>query len=331
MDYLRRVLAALRVQTLPREQWELVIVDNGSRVPLEAAERSNFDRDHFDILKEAEAAGTNSKITKLEMVNAELELVLSWHPSARIVREERQGLTAARLRGFAETKGELIVLVDDDNVLDPDYLEQALRIAEEFPFLGSWSGQAVFEFEDPSVRPPEMLRGLLLERRFERDYWSNDRHHTKSDPYGAGMCVRRVVAEAYVRKLASEPKRMELDLSGEDLLYGGDLDLAFAGLDIGLGKGAFHRLKFTHLVPKSRCSMDYLLRAVGGHAHSEVVAAWLDGDRPPREDSAISEKLSRWLRGLKHGSVYRAYWQARMQGIREGNDAVRKAQGGASA
>ena len=38
MDYLRRVLEALRGQTLPREQWEIIVVDNGSRVPLRAAE-----------------------------------------------------------------------------------------------------------------------------------------------------------------------------------------------------------------------------------------------------------------------------------------------------
>ena len=321
MDYLRRVLEALRAQTLPREQWELLVVDNGSRVPLKAAERSHCDRDHFDILKEAEAAGTNSKITKFEMVNAELEL--GWHPHARIVREERLGLTAARLRGFAETKGELIVLVDDDNVLDADYLEQAVRIAEEFPFLGSWSGQSMLEFEDPALRPPEMLRSLLLERHLDCDYWSNDRHHTKSDPYGAGMCVRRVVAEAYTSKLASEPKRMELDLSGEDLLYGGDLDLAFAGLDIGLGKGAFQRLKFTHLIPKSRCSTDYLMRAEEGHAHSEVIAAWLNGDRPPNRDATVAAKMLRWLRGLKHGSIYREFWKARHRGIAKAESKLR--------
>ena len=294
---------------------------------MEAAGRGNFDRDDFENLKGTEASGKNVKITKLQI--APVQLDLGWHPNARVVREERTGLTPARLRGFAETNGDLIVLVDDDNVLDSDYLEKALEIAGEFPFLGSWSGQATFEFENPSIQPPEMLRGLLLERRFDSDHWSNDRHHSKSDPFGAGMCVRRVVAHAYVEKLSNEPKRTGLDLSGGDLLYGGDLDLALAGLDIGLGKGTFHRLKFTHLIPQSRCSMDYLLRAVRGHAHSEVLTAWLNGDRAPREDATVGEKLARWLRGVKHGAVYRAYWKARMEGIKEGNDSVRKLTSGA--
>jgi glycosyltransferase involved in cell wall biosynthesis len=289
MDYLRRVLHALRGQTLSKDLWELLIVDNGSRVPLRAAgPRGQDTKSRVLETARGEAEGKPRDREQESGVSPKINIVdLSWHANARVVREEELGLTFARLRGFAETTGELIVLVDDDNVLDPDYLEQTVKIAEEFPFLGSWSGQAVFEFEDSSVQPPEMLRGLLLERHLDRDCWSNDRHHTKSDPYGAGMCVRRVVAEAYARKLASEPKRMELDLSGGELLYGGDLDLAFAGLDIGLGKGAFHRLKFTHLIPKSRCSMAYLMRAAEGHAYSEVIAAWLNGDRPPHRDSTV--------------------------------------------
>jgi glycosyltransferase involved in cell wall biosynthesis len=34
-DYLDRVLASLRGQTLPAEQWEFLLVDNASRQPLE--------------------------------------------------------------------------------------------------------------------------------------------------------------------------------------------------------------------------------------------------------------------------------------------------------
>jgi cellulose synthase/poly-beta-1,6-N-acetylglucosamine synthase-like glycosyltransferase len=43
MDYLARVLEALRAQTLPREQWEIIVVDNGSRVSLKAGRRQTAD------------------------------------------------------------------------------------------------------------------------------------------------------------------------------------------------------------------------------------------------------------------------------------------------
>ena len=85
--YLRRVLDALRAQTLPAKDWELLLIDNASGEPLAG---------QFD---------------------------LAWQPNARHVRENKIGLTPARLRGIAESKGDLLVFVDDDNVLRADYLQ----------------------------------------------------------------------------------------------------------------------------------------------------------------------------------------------------------------
>ena len=304
-DYLQRVLEALRRQTLAKDLWELVIIDNGSREPLKAAVGP---RDY---------GTTGPQATEVD---------LSWHSNARIVREEALGLTNARLRGFAETRGEVMVLVDDDNVLALDYLEQAVRIAREYPFLGAWSGQSIAEFEDPSNLPHPLLKGFLQDRRLDADCWSNDRNHTKSDPYGAGMCVRRCVADAYRRKLDSQPERKGLDLQGSVLIYGGDLDLAFAGLDIGLGKGVFQSLSFIHLMPKHRCETGYLLRAAEGHAQSQVLAAWLNGDVLPDSRENWRSSALEWVRCLMHGPIYRARWRAWKQGTARGKELIAKLQ-----
>src|SRR5690349_9705551 len=103
-DYLGRCLAALEAQTLYPDKWELILIDNAS-VP-DRAPRPD----------------------------------LSWHPHTRLIHEGNLGLTPARLRGIREAKGSLLVFVDDDNVLNADYLEMALHIAEEKTFLGAWSG-----------------------------------------------------------------------------------------------------------------------------------------------------------------------------------------------
>src|SRR5688572_6616303 len=86
-DYLRECLNALKEQSLPKSEWELVVVDNCSDKPL------------------AES------------------IDLSWHRYARLIREETLGLTPARLRGIREAAGDLLVFVDDDNILDVDFLE----------------------------------------------------------------------------------------------------------------------------------------------------------------------------------------------------------------
>ena len=64
-------------------------------------------------------------------------------PSVRVVREDKLGLTHARVRGFQEAQGEIVVMVDDDNVLKPDYLERAIKILEKYPQLGAVGGKEI--------------------------------------------------------------------------------------------------------------------------------------------------------------------------------------------
>ena len=169
-DYLARAIDALREQTLDQNAWELVVVDNGSHVPLEAAPARQKDQEPERSEDSVRISRGQTKSLKDAQSEQAAEIDLSWHPHARVVREERLGLTFARLRGFAEAKGELIVMVDDDNVLAPDYLETAVRSAEDRPELGAFGGKCLPEFEH---EPPEWLaargKGLGLRDRGERE------------------------------------------------------------------------------------------------------------------------------------------------------------------
>ena len=75
---LSRVLNALERQTLGKDCFEVLIIDNASTKPI------------------------NVDMGTLE---------------GSIVQEPKPGLTNARLRGVCEAKAELIIFVDDDNVL----------------------------------------------------------------------------------------------------------------------------------------------------------------------------------------------------------------------
>jgi glycosyltransferase involved in cell wall biosynthesis len=122
-QFLSRVLNALRHQTLPKDRWELFLIDNASRESLE---------DSWD---------------------------LSWHPKGHHALEKNIGLSFARERGIRESSGDVIVFVDDDNVLEHDYLLQVLTIANEWPRLGAWGcGCSTPEFE---VLPRTDLRSFL--------------------------------------------------------------------------------------------------------------------------------------------------------------------------
>jgi len=307
MDYLARVLEALRGQTLDQSAWELVVVDNNSTTPL------SLTTGHRDD-------GTTGTKTA--------EVDLSWHGNARVVREEAVGLTNARLRGFAETMGEVIVLVDDDNVLAPDYLEQVVRIAEKHPFLGVWSGNVTLELEPGSEEPRRELRHLLCERTVERDVWSNDPRHLAANPWGAGECIRREVAEAYAALVEKEPRRRQLDLQGQDLVYGGDTDIAYTGCKHGWGMGVFADLRVTHLTPKGRCTDEYVLRRYEGQAFSNVLHHWVETGGLSKERRNPLRQAGALARWLSRGSFYRAMVAAEKRGRKRGLEWVRAQKSG---
>lgn len=305
MDYLRRVLDALRGQTLEQSAWELVVVDNNSTKPLRSTTGPRDNRT------------TGTEFTEID---------LSWHPNARIVREERLGLTNARLRGFAETSGEVIVLVDDDNVLAPDYLEQVVRISQQHPFLGTWSGALELELEPGCQEPVSELRHLLCERQLSCDLWSNDSHNVRATPWGAGECIRRSVADAYSRSVAEEPRRRQLDLQGEQLVYGGDTDIAYAGLKMGFGMGVFGSLKIVHLIPQSRCTEEYLLRNYEAHAYSEVLHHWVEYGTMAKQRTDLRGRLGLLARRILGSPLERKMIAARERGISRGEAFVTRHQ-----
>jgi len=204
-------------------------------------------------------------------------------PRFRFVVETTPGLTPNRLRGFREaaSANRWVLLVDQDNVLAPDYVEAALRVAEAHPFLGAIGGEIVPEYETSA--PPFAARApsVLSLRKVAAARWSNDPDHGDSTPWGAGMFLRREVVDAYAAKVAGDFRRAFLDHRGADLLFGADNDLANSALEIGLGKGVFPELRLTHLIPASRCTWDYYSRSIEGRILSAHVKDFLDTGKLP--------------------------------------------------
>lgn len=255
-DYLHQVLEALKVQSLPTNNWELLLVDNASEQILAS------------------------------------EIDLTWHPQARHIREEELGLTPARLRGIKEALSETLVFVDDDNVLDLDYLEIALNISKDWAILGAWGGkiEPLFEKTPPDWTKPYWW--MLAIRELERDAWSNLPLCYDTVPFGAGMCIRKVVANKYALVVSTNSKRFNLDVKGKELLRGGDIDLALTSCDIGLGNGLFVSLRVTHLIPESRLQEEYLLRLCRGMGYSQTIMEYYRGKIPRLLKSAWLIKLN---------------------------------------
>jgi Glycosyl transferase family 2 len=281
-DYFERCIAALRTQMLPVGHWDLLIVDNLSDRPV-------------------------ASVTDL-----------SWHPNARVTVEAILGLTPARLRGIRESCADLLVFVDDDNVLAPDYLQRAMAIANEYPILGAWSGQCLAEFDLP---PPDWTRrywGALCIREFRRDVWSNMPLFPDTMPCGAGLCVRRDVALFYVGLYECGARSMVLDRVGTSLGSGGDNDLAACACDLNLGVGLFASLKLTHLIASHRLTTDYLCRLIEGIEYSSTLLSAERGTPPSGRGliGKMADLLRVWrLRG-PHRQIQRAVFRGRAAAAR---------------
>lgn len=279
--YLARVLDALKTQTLPFSVWELLLIDNASKDPLSAL------------------------------------IDLSWHPAGRHVREDELGLTPARLRGIGEARGDLIVFADDDNVLDPDFLKQSLKIGESHPFLGAWGGTIRPEFE---VEPEEWTKphwGTLAIRDIRKPVWSNAPEFWQAQPCGAGLCIRASVAHCYLTELSNDPVRRKLDRTGSSLLSTGDTDLVLTSEKLGLGWGVYPSLGLTHLIPSARLNEEYLLRLSESMTASGTALLIRRGASvavPPAWRARLE-----WLKTLiRRGPRAARFYLVKIRGIRQG-------------
>jgi glycosyltransferase involved in cell wall biosynthesis len=242
LTYLTEVLQALNTQVLAQEKWELLVIDNASQQPL---------------------------------VN---EIDLSWHSNARVIREEHLGLIVARIRGITESVGEILTFVDDDNVLAADYLSIVLRIAQQYPMLGTWGAgmiQGQFEVEPPATVQPYL--GNIAVFQSSQDAWSNATQNNHALPCGAGLCVRRDVAETYAQEMVNKPGRNCLGRRGTRLTSCEDEDLAMTSCKLGLGTARLMALRLTHLIPKERLTEDYFLRLNQGFGYSKIMLNYIHG------------------------------------------------------
>ncbi len=276
-DYFDRVLDALQVQTLARDRWELLVIDNAS---------------------------TPSVAERIDV---------SWHPQSRCISEPKLGLTPARLRGIDAAKGDIIVFVDDDNVLGADYLKQTANIARKYPAMGAWGGRIVGEFERTPPAWSKRYLPLLAIREITADKLPDVLPRHETTPCGAGLCVRRSVAERYAKLVVQDARRMSLDRKGKLLSSGGDTDLALVASDLGMGTAQFVALELTHLIPAVRLEEAYLLRLIECMAYSHMVLHSLRNPLPPTR--SLPKYLFHQLRGLSMSPQDRKFFYAEQRGM----------------
>jgi glycosyltransferase involved in cell wall biosynthesis len=185
----------------------------------------------------------------------------------RMIAEPVQGLGAARLCAAENTRRDWIAFIDDDCLMQEDWLTCAQEFAEKHPGCGAFGGKIILEFETP---PPSYVR------RFPYAYaGKNHGDHPKRRPWvaGTGMTLRRTALEA-----SGWLKKQYLDdRTGAQLISGGDVEMglriAAAQWEVWYNPACVLR----HIIPERRFSRPYLRRilfGLGAARHHADALVW---------------------------------------------------------
>lgn len=230
-DYLKQTVDAILVQTLDASEWTFTIIDNNSKSAV----------GEIDFIKE-------QKI--------------------KVIVEREQGLTAARRCATDSSTAEVLVFVDDDNILDPDYLVQVKKIFTN-PAIGIVSGNIEPVYEQQPQAWFNDIEGMIAVRRVKGDVLLINQQQVYNElfPIGAGMCVRRSLIHDYYYKHLNAENYIE-GRKANDLSSAEDIDLDFYALSAGYKIGLSPALKSLHLIPSGRVQIAYILKLASSSFHS---------------------------------------------------------------
>ena len=275
---LSQVLDGLAAQTLAKSRWDLTIVNN---FPPDSKLPEHVNRFYPDL-------------------------------EVRILNEEQPGLIHARLAAMQTVESDLIVFSDDDTVLDPKYLENALEIANNEPELGAFGGKSIGHY---ARKPPKWfydIEGHVAVRDYgDESITSAEDKWGKWEPIGAGFIVRRPVWERFIQFCNENSDSLGLGRSGKKLMAGEDSLLARMSYRVGLKCGYRPQLALTHKISANRVKFQYMCRIMRGHGASFFhLQRLLEGTEPfnlPWK-YIVQQSIKRWHREGLSGLV-RSNWE----------------------
>jgi len=186
-------------------------------------------------------------------------------PDLRRVVEAEQGLTPARRRGVAETRGQWIAFVDDDCLLAEDWIVEATTFAREHAECGAFGGRVMLEWETPPPRHLLRYGWLFAEQDLEGEQREVDWL------VGAGMVVNR----AAVGECGWARQPLLQDRVGTRLVSGGDVEIALRIRGAGYPLWYVPTCRLQHLIPARRTQERYLVSLNRGLGVSQTLAASL--------------------------------------------------------
>lgn len=268
---LEACLAALAAQRDAGDDWRVTVVDNNST-------------DATPEVVEAQAA-------------------FGRPPRLRRLVETTQGLTPARLRGVRESAAEWIAFVDDDCIVSPDWVAEALRFAAAHPEAGAFGGRVLPDWGRPT--PAHLKRhGWLFA---EQDHGSKPK--IVGHLVGAGVVLNTRALEA----VGWTRQPYLADRIGVAHVSGGDVEIGCRLASAGYALWYAPALRIDHRIAPMRQRMTSVLSlAQGLGAGAELVSLMgsTDPDRwPDRVGRQLREEMRRHVASTRYVITGKYPWQ----------------------
>ena len=228
--YIYNVLRSVAENDYPHDKYEIVLVNNNSSDNTES-ECQRFRADYPDI-KFLYCVETN------------------------------QGLSYARNRGIQESRGNLLVYVDDDATVNKAYLRTYADFFDKTPQAVAAGGPIlpVYETEEPSWMS-HYTRQLITGRLYLGDRQRPFAHGAY--PGGGNSCYRRSVFDAVGLF------NVELGRKGSSLIGAEEKDLYDKMTTLGMRFYYLPTAILYHIIPPSKLTQDYFDRLTHGIGVSE--------------------------------------------------------------
>lgn len=183
------------------------------------------------------------------------------------IKEERQGLAYARKKGIKSSTGEWIIFIDDDNILNENWIRNAYEYICNNDKIGAYNG-AVISYMTEKIDKKEqiilenVLQGLACTHSSVDKINFKQKKHPYRIPFGAGLVVkgdllRQLIEDGWIKSVG----RSKANLSSCE-----DTEMCLYIKRKGFKWGYNPNMIIFHMISRNRLEKGYLNRLWSGFA-----------------------------------------------------------------
>lgn len=224
---LDRCLKAVKNLVSTDTSYEVILVDNNSRIPvkeLSCVIDNVVDFENFNLLLVAE-----------------------------------QGVGFARMAAIEKAEGEHIIYFDYDNEPKSDYLQELKKLNAQYPNVAVVGpGNVWVDFVDGVDEEIAAYARIAFQEKHQSQFgFSNLKEWQEVYPFGTGMCAKTSILQEYVKEVRAGRYTMP-GRTGKKLSGGEDTQMVLHCIKKGFFAGSSPALCLTHMIPSHRANKDYL-------------------------------------------------------------------------